>query len=101
MKQVDTWIAKMAEEKYPITNDSDFNWIRQNAAIEFAKDMKDHLGGFALWFVSDENPYQTEYHSDDDNDGKYYDYFSEGINRHYYTMNQLIEKYFEQLNAKK
>lgn len=51
---------------------------------------------FAKWFASDDNPYQKEYNSDDDNDGKFYDYFSEGINRHYFTIEQLLLKYMEE-----
>lgn len=53
---------------------------------------------FAEWFFSDENSYKEVYHSDDDNDGMWYDSFSEGINRHYYTTEQLYELYLKQTN---
>lgn len=46
---------------------------------------------FAEWIVSDDNPYQKRYDSDDDNDGKWYDYFSQGINRHYFTTAELYK----------
>lgn len=51
---------------------------------------------FVEWFVSDNNPYPDKYSSDDDNDGKWHDAFSEGINRHYYTTEQLYQLYRKQ-----
>ena len=51
---------------------------------------------FVEWFVSDNNPYPDKYSSDDDNDGKWHDSFSEGINRHYYTTEQLYQLYRKQ-----
>lgn len=49
--------------------------------------------GFTEWFISDDNPYQKKYSSNDDNDGKWHDEFSEGINRHYFTMAELYNIY--------
>ena len=55
--------------------------------------------GFVEYFQSDENPYQYQYDSDDDNNGKWYNYFSEGINRHYLTTSQVYTKYLEYLQS--
>ena len=52
--------------------------------------------GFAEWVVSDNNPAPNKYNSDDDNNGKWCDAFSEGINRHYYTTEQLYKIYRKQ-----
>lgn len=52
--------------------------------------------GFAEWVVSDNNPAPNKYNSDDDNNGKWCDAFSEGINRHYYTTEQLYQLYRKQ-----
>jgi hypothetical protein len=49
--------------------------------------------GFAEWVVSDNNPAPNKYNSDDDNNGKWCDAFSEGINRHYYTTEQMYKLY--------
>lgn len=53
---------------------------------------------FVEWFASDNNPYQKQYNSDDDNDGKWYDYYSEGINRHYFTTEQLYTLFTQSKN---
>ena len=44
--------------------------------------------GFAEWVVSDNNPAPNKY-----NNGKWCDAFSEGINRHYYTTEQMYKLY--------
>lgn len=51
---------------------------------------------FAEWVVSDNNAAPNKYNSDDDNNGKWCDAFSEGINRHYYTTEQLYQLYRKQ-----
>lgn len=52
--------------------------------------------GFAKW--KGEEGYTKIYHYNDDNDGKWYDENYMGINRHYYTTEQLYNEYLESLN---
>ena len=47
--------------------------------------------------MSDDNSYNKKYYSDDDNNGKWYDEFSEGINRHYKTTKELYNIYIQSL----
>lgn len=65
------------------------------AAASTISEPKDAIS-FVEWFASDNNPYPDKYSSDDDNDGKWHDAFSEGINRHYYTTEQLYKIYRKQ-----
>lgn len=57
--------------------------------------------GFAEWVVSDNNPAPNKYNSDDDNNGKWCDAFSEGINRHYYKTEELYKLYRKQSKQEK
>lgn len=52
--------------------------------------------GFMEWAMSDENSFNKRYSSDDDNDGKWYDEFTEGVSRHYYTTESLYQLYLKQ-----
>lgn len=79
-----------------------------SASIDSARDRNRRLGysiaaklwaeratWFADWMISEDNPYNKRYTSDDDNDGLWYDEFSEGTNRHYYTTEELFVKYLK------
>lgn len=68
---------------------------------EWAEPLGEDAIGFAEWVVSDNNPAPNKYNSDDDNNGKWCDAFSEGINRHYYKTEELYKLYRKQSKQEK
>lgn len=111
------YIQEMAEKKYPLTfnpllkEDIGFENLQQCRRQEFytagAQDMKEHIGGFAEWC---EDNY-TKVYSDELKKSAWVNVREEtvlahGSDYHYTTLikesgrttDQLVEKYFEQLN---
>lgn len=59
--------------------------------MEVINGLREDVIGFPEW--KDSEGFTKISYSDDDNNGKWYDEFSEGINRHYLTIEQLYAKY--------